>query len=166
MEIPDHKNMKKNIVKIVENLAQRVTDSLEIELVDVEQRFRGRRLHLTVYIDKPGGVFLEDCEKVSKSLGELLDREDPIPSSYTLEVSSPGVERPLKKAADFRRFKGHDVKIRTREKLDGRQNFKGVLIDFGEDLITIQTVEGEQIKVELKEVAKANLYYKNRGRGK
>lgn len=158
--------MKKNIVKIVENLARQVTNSLEIELVDVEQRFRGRRPHITVYIDKPGGVFLGDCEKVSKSLGEQLDLEDPFPYSYTLEVSSPGVERPLKKAADFHRFKGHDIKIRTHEKLDGRQNFKGLLVDFKEDLIVLQTADGEQIKIELKEVAKANLYYKNRGQRK
>jgi ribosome maturation factor RimP len=159
--------MKKNIVNIFENLARQITDSLEMELVDVEHRAgRGGGPHITVYIDKPGGVFLGDCEKVSKSLGELLDLEDPIPSRYTLEVSSPGVERPLKKAADFSRFKGHDVKIRTREKLAGRQNFKGVLTDFNDDLLTLQTAAGDQIEIKLKEVAKANLYYKNRGRGK
>jgi ribosome maturation factor RimP len=159
-------NIRKKTVSIIENLACNVTKGLEIELVDVGYGFMGGQPHVTVYIDKPGGIFLEDCEKVSKSLGELLDLEDPIPSSYTLEVSSPGIERPLKKAADFRRFEGHDVKIKTYDKLDGRRNFKGVLKKFQEDFFILQTEEGEQIKINLKEVAKANLYYKNRGRKK
>lgn len=153
-----------NIVeKTVEKLANSVTQDLGLELVDIEYKSLRRQPHLTVYIDKPGGVSLEDCEKVSKSLGELLDGEDPIPYRYILEVSSPGPARSLKKAADFRRFQGHDVQIKTYEKMNGRRNFKGVLKNFQEDFIIIETNEGEQIRIGLKEVAKANLYEKNRG---
>lgn len=153
----------KGTVGAIEKLADGVMQDLGLELVDVKLRSLRKQPHLTIYIDKPGGVSLNDCEKVSKLLGELLDGEDPIPHRYILEVSSPGPTRPLKKEADYRRFQGRDLQIRTYEKIDGRRNFKGVLKDFLGDSIIIETEEGVQIKIDLKEVAKANLYEKNRG---
>lgn len=149
-------------ISTIEKLACSVTQDLGLELVDVEYKSWRRQPHLIIYIDKPGGISLEDCEKMSKSLGELLDGEDPIPYRYILEVSSPGLERPLKKADDFRKFQGHDVKIKTYEKLNGSRNFKGILKNFQDGFIIIETEEGERIRINLKEVAKANLYDKNR----
>ncbi len=151
---------KKKIKKIIEELALMVTDKMGIELVGVDYKPAGKRSHVVVYIDKPGGVFLEDCEEVNKSLGEILDREDPIPSSYTLEVSSPGIERPLKKPDDFKRFQGNYVKIKTYNKIKERKNFTGILKEFREDLLLLETDEGERFNISLKEIAKANLWYK------
>lgn len=153
----------KGTISIIEKLAENVTEDLGLELVDVKFGSFGKQLHLTIFIDKPGGVSLDDCEKVSRALGVLLDGEDPIPHRYFLEVSSPGPERPLKKEADFRRFLEHDVQIRTVEKIDGRRNFKGVLKKFQDNFITIETGENEQIRIDYKEVAKANLYEKKQG---
>ncbi len=150
-------------VSTIEKIANSVTQDLGLELVDIKYRSFGKQPHLTIYIDKPEGVSLKDCEILSKSLGELLDEEDPIPFRYILEVSSPGLARPLKKAADFRRFQGHDVHIKTNEKIKGRRNFKGILKHHREDFIIIETEEGEQIRIDLKKVAKANLYVKKRG---
>ena len=87
---------KKGVEKIIEDLALRVLNEMDLELVGIEYKPYKGKVHLVVYIDKPGGVFIKDCEQVSKALGELLDREDPIPTEV-LEVSSPGVERPLMK---------------------------------------------------------------------
>lgn len=153
-------NSKKKITKTIEELALRITKSMGIELVGVDYFPAGNRSRVVVYIDKPGGVFLEDCEEVNKSLGEILDREDPIPSSYILEVSSPGVERPLKKPDDFRRFKGNYVKIKTHNKINERKNFAGMLKEFQENLLVIETDAGEHFTIPLHEIAKANLWYK------
>jgi ribosome maturation factor RimP len=153
---------KKNITKKIEELALMVTDKIGIELVGVDYKSSGKRPHLVVYIDKPGGVFLEDCEEVNKSLGEILDREDPIPSSYILEVSSPGIERPLKKPDDFRMFQGNYVKIKTSHKIKERKTFAGILKEFQEDLLIIETDEGEQFNIPLEEITKANLWYKQK----
>lgn len=84
---------KKSILKIVEELVLPVINEMALELAGIEYKMERGKPHLVVFIDRPGGVRLEDCERVNKALGQLLDREDPIPSSYILEVSSPGIER-------------------------------------------------------------------------
>lgn len=154
-------NKKKNITKLLEEMALKVTTGMGIELVDVEYFPAGNRSRVVVYIDKPGGVFIEDCEEVNKALGEILDREDPIPSSYLLEVSSPGVERPLKKPEDYKRFKGNYVKIKTFNKINDRKNFAGILKDFEKNLVVIEIDTGEHYTIPLQEIAKANLWYKD-----
>ncbi|HHT45735.1 MAG TPA: ribosome maturation factor RimP [Firmicutes bacterium] len=153
-------NNKQGVEKVVEDLAARVLSELDLELVGIEYKSNRGRDHLVVYIDKPGGVYLEDCELVSRSLSELLDREDPIPCSYTLEVSSPGVERPLMKKEDFDRFKGHHVRIKTYTKINGQKKFTGVLKGLQNDSIVLHTDEGETINLSLKDIAKANLFLK------
>ncbi|HHU75794.1 MAG TPA: ribosome maturation factor RimP [Firmicutes bacterium] len=156
---------RKKIRGIVEELAENAVSDLGLELVDVDFKTTGRGYHIIVYIDKKGGVFLEDCEMVSKSLGELLDLHDPIPTSYTLEVSSPGMERPLKKRKDFLRFQGEKVKIRTIDKINGSKNFTGILMDVREDSLTIKR-DKEEIKIHFENIFKANLYYKKGGKAK
>src|SRR5512136_2488935 len=96
-------------------LAAPVTDALGLELVEVEYRQEGGRMVLRIYVDRVGGVTLDDCAKVSRELDDILDAEDFIRGKYTLEVSSPGLNRQLKKASDFERFVGRLVKIRTFE---------------------------------------------------
>jgi ribosome maturation factor RimP len=156
----------KKINKIIEELALTVTGNMGIELVGVDYFPAGKRSRVVVYIDKPGGVFIEDCEEVNKSLGKILDHEDPIPSSYILEVSSPGIERPLKKPDDFRRFKGNYIKVKTYNKINGRRNFTGFLKEFSVDSLCLETDEGEQFNISLHEIAKANLWFRQNGREK
>lgn len=125
------------------------------ELVDLEARVGGNGL-LRIYIDQGRGVDLEDCERVSRQIGTLLDVEEPMPGSYTLEVSSPGLDRPLRTAAHFERFAGHEAKIRLARPLEGRRNFKGRLCGIGDDGVLID-VDGRQWNLPLAEVAAAHL---------
>lgn len=156
---------RKKIKGIVEELAAGVAEALGIELVGVDFKTTGRGYHIIVYIDKLGGIFLEDCEMVSKSLGEILDLHDPIPTSYILEVSSPGMERPLKKRKDFLRFQGEKVKIRTIDKISGSKNFTGTLAEVRENGLLLKR-EKEEIEIPFENIFKANLYYKKGGSAK
>lgn len=156
----------RTILAIIESLAARVTAPLGLELVDVEWKtFEGSPL-IVVYIDNNTGITLEHCQKVSKLLGEVLDQEDPIPSRYYLEVSSPGIERRLKKASDYARFVGSEIKIKTDKKISGSKNFRGILLEFADDNLTLLLESGESIKFELKDIARANLWYKQDSRRK
>ncbi len=151
---------RKNITAIVEELFAAIAEEAGVELVDVEVKTSQGRLHLLVYIDQPQGITLEDCERVSKLLGELLDMKDPVPSSYMLEVSSPGIERPLKKREDFRRFSGRYVKIKTYRKMDGQKNFKGLLVGLEDDRLVVQLENGREVHIDLGEISKAQLWDK------
>lgn len=152
-------NGKEQLLEIVRELASNAALQVGVELVDVELKGSRGRPHLVVYIDKPGGVFLDDCEKVNRLLGDLLDIEDPIPTSYVLEVSSPGIERALKKREDFYRFKGNHVKVKTFGKINGRKFFAGVLSEVKDESIIIAENEKE-FEVPFKEICKANLWSK------
>jgi ribosome maturation factor RimP len=154
----------KPVLAIIEALAEKVTAPIGLELVDVEWKTSEGKPHIVVYIDSDKGISLEHCQKVSKLLGEVLDREDPIPSRYFLEVSSPGIERRLKKASDYARFVGRAIKIKTDIKINGSKNFRGILKEFVHDTLTIQLDSGETIKIEMKDIARANLWYKQDSR--
>jgi ribosome maturation factor RimP len=118
------------------NLVVRVVSNANLELVHCE--FAGQKsAALRIYIDKPGGVTHEDCQVVSEQLSVLLDVEDLIPQHYTLEVSSPGVERGLYKPEDFVKFAGQRVRLRTREAIAGRRKFQGLLIGLEGDLVKL-----------------------------
>jgi ribosome maturation factor RimP len=114
-----------------EGLVQRVVEAEELELVHVEFVGEGRQATLRIYIDKPGSVNLTDCQKVSKHVSLLLDVEDFIPHHYVLEVSSPGLERPLFKEQDFQRFKGREARVMTIEAIESRRKFTGFIQEFG-----------------------------------
>ena len=103
------------------------------ELVDVEYVKEGSNWYLRAYIDKPGGIAVDDCEVVSRRLSDILDEKDYIEDSYILEVSSPGLGRPLKKEKDFRRSLGEEVEIRTYRAIDRQKEFTGILKEFDRD---------------------------------
>lgn len=141
----------------IKTLAAPVAGSLGLELVDVEFTSEHGRRVLRIYIDKPGGVTVDDCEKVSRELGTILDVEDPIPQSYNLEVSSPGLDRPLKTDKDFARFIGKRAKIKTREPLDGRRNFKAVIDNVSNGEVRVTDFDGKIFTIAIANIDKAKL---------
>lgn len=130
--------------------------ALGFELVDVELAGSGHRNTLRVYIDGPRGVTIDDCAQVSRQLSAILDVEDPIPGCYALEVSSPGLDRPLVTPEDFRRFRGEEVKLRTTDAVDGRRNFKGRLVETSEGGISID-VDGQRFELAFDRIERARL---------
>jgi ribosome maturation factor RimP len=145
-----------HIEKLVSDWTQEIVQDTDLELVDVEYVKEASGWVLRVYIDKPTGVDLEDCRTVSEALDIRLDEADPIPGPYCLEVSSPGLERPLKKPADFERFAGRKVQIRTYGAIHGRKRFEAVLNGLKGDSVVLEW-EGETIEIPLELIAKANL---------
>ncbi|KWZ76271.1 hypothetical protein HMPREF3213_04024 [Heyndrickxia coagulans] len=138
------------VVEVVEQLASPVVEGLGLELVDIEYVKEGKNWFLRVYIDKENGVDIEECGLVSERLGEKLDEADPIPHNYFLEVSSPGAERPLKKARDFERAVGRTVLVKTYEPLDGEKTFQGKLIAFHNGYLTLECkVKTKKIEKEI-----------------
>jgi ribosome maturation factor RimP len=143
----------------VQELVEKVVARLELELVHVEMA-GGRQPILQVYIDKPGGVTVEDCAQVSERLSLHLDVEDFIPTKYLLEVASPGLDRGLYKAADYERFAGLPAHIKLEAPLNGQRNFHGKLIglDKEDEVVAILEDEtGKQHRLPLAQIAKANV---------
>jgi len=125
----------------LERIATSVAQAAGLELVEAELRGSGRHQLLRITIDKPGGVTHGDCEVVSREMGERLDAEDPIPGAYSLEVTSPGVERPLKKFQDWERFTGQKARVILKEPLEGNlKHFDGVIAGAAKEASTV-TVE-------------------------
>jgi len=145
--------------KVVEQILERVTARLGLELVHWETVGPRNNFVLRVYIDKPGGVTLGDCETVSKQVGMIFDVEDPIPGSYTLEISSPGIERGLYKPADYERFAGNRVKLRTVAAINGQRNFRGKLMGINQNMVTIEADGIGKLDIEYDQIAKANIEY-------
>ena len=127
-----------------EKLLMPIMEANGFELVDVEYVKEAGNWYLRAYIDKPGGLTVDDCEVVNRELGDLLDRDDFIDDSYILEVSSPGLGRPLKKERDFIRSKGEEVEIRTYRMVDRQKEFRGVLKAWDKDTVTIETEDGQE----------------------
>ena len=125
-----------------ESLILPILEEKNFELVDVEYVKEGGTYYLRAYIDKEGGITINDCEYVARIMNEILDREDFIPDSYTFEVSSPGLGRPLKKEKDFVRNMGKDVEIRTYRSIDRSKEFVGTLKAYDKDSVTITDENG------------------------
>lgn len=151
--------MKPVDVKQLEPIIAPVVTGQGYELVDVEFKNEMGGWVLRVFIDKDGGVSLDDCANVSRELSAVLDVEDVIPQHYSLEVSSPGLNRPLRKASDFARFVGQKAKIRTRHPVgESRRNFSGTLVAVEGGKVKIDV--GDQVcEVPVDDVEKANLVY-------
>jgi ribosome maturation factor RimP len=151
--------MKPVDIQQLVKLSEPVVAGQGYELVDVEFKNELGQWILRVFIDKAGGVGLEDCATVSRELSAVLDVADAIPQHYSLEVSSPGLNRPLKKEADFARFVGKKAKIRTRRPIgESRRNFSGTLV--GVDAGKVKIDVGDQVcEVPVEDVEKANLVY-------
>jgi ribosome maturation factor RimP len=140
----------------LQNMIEPVLDTMGYELVGMEYVPGGKGTILRVYIDSDSGITLDDCERVSHQVSGLLDVEDPIHGHYALEISSPGLDRPLFTEEHFARFQGYPVKFRLHEPLDGRRKFKGIIqaVD-GENIL--MDVEGEVLTLTLDMIEKANL---------
>ncbi|WP_028843002.1 ribosome maturation factor RimP [Thermodesulfobacterium thermophilum] len=127
-----------------------------IELVDLEWKRERTGWVLRLFIDKPGGVTIGDCAKISEMVGKILDKEDLIHRSYNLEVSSPGIERPLVKKEDFERFRGEKAKVVLKTPLEGRKNFSGIILGIEEEFLLLE-VDQKVWRLPLGEIKKANL---------
>lgn len=130
--------------------------ALGFELVDVELSGGSRHATLRIYIDSPAGVNVDNCAKVSRQLSALLEVEDPLPGSYTLEVSSPGLDRPLVTPADFTRYVGETIKVRMRQPLMGRKNFTGRLVEVAAEHAVVE-VDKEQFDLAFDAMDRARL---------
>ncbi|HKE60018.1 MAG TPA: ribosome maturation factor RimP [Pyrinomonadaceae bacterium] len=145
------------IAERVQELAERVAIDHGFELVHAEVAGPDNKPIVRVFIDKPQGVTHEDCSEVSFHLGTILDVEDFIHSSYTLEVSSPGLERGLYKRADFERFAGSTAKLKTRQPIEGQRNFRGRILGLEGDDVLFEDRTSGQVRVPLEWISKANL---------
>ena len=146
------------IQRQVEELAETLVVSEGMELVDLEYRRQGPRWVLRLFIDKEDGVTIDDCANISKELGDLLDVKDIIPQAYVLEVSSPGLNRPLRKKEDFSRFAGRKVQIRLFTPMEGRKKIVGNLVGIENETVIVAAPEG-RYSVALKDIDRANLVY-------
>lgn len=148
---------KKNIESMVTSYLEPITSKFQYDIVDVEYVKEGASWFLRVFIDKPGGITINDCEKTSRALEAILDEKDPIKTAYILEVSSPGLDRPLKKEADFHRAEGKIVDIKLYQSLNNQQEFQGELQGLEDGKVTIITQDDQTITFALKDIAIARL---------
>jgi ribosome maturation factor RimP len=148
--------VEKEVIAEIRTLAETLCDTEGLELVHVEYRREQTGRVMRFYLDKPGGVTLEDCSTVSRELGDALDVHLPHLGPYRLEVSSPGASRPLSQAKDFERFTGREAKIRTTAPIDGRKNFTGVLAGVSEGVLRLDTGQ-KRVSVPLDGILKAHL---------
>lgn len=133
-----------------------ILQSQGMELVDLEYQRESPGWVLRIYIDREGGITVEDCAELSGELGAILEVRDLIANPYTLEVSSPGLTRPLKKPEDYNKYRNRLVKIKTFEPIEGQKNFKGVLQGLEDGKVHMQA-EGRILEIPLRDIAKANL---------
>jgi ribosome maturation factor RimP len=148
--------MSKKVAELVEEIAKPIVDSMELELVDVEYVKEGAQWYLRVFIDKAEGIDLDDCQAVSQQLDTILDEKDPIPNAYILEVSSPGIERPLKKPEHFQRFAGSAIVLKTFAPIEGKKEFIGQLQGLNGSNIEVK-INGNVMFFPLDKVASARL---------
>ncbi len=136
-----------------------IIEANNLELVDVEYVKEGSDYYLRVYADKEGGITINDCEIVNRALGDLLDKDDYIDDAYILEVSSPGLTRPLKKENDFKRSIGKLVEIKTFAKVNGAKEFEGILKAYDADTVTIELEDETEIVVSRKDISMIRLAF-------
>ena len=145
-----------SVIENIQNMVEPILIDNNMELVDLEYRKEGVGKVLRLFIDKNDGVTVEDCAIISRELGTLMDVNEIIEEKYVLEVSSPGLRRPLKKIDDFKRFKGSYVLIKTYEPVENRKVFKGYLTDITEDGVEIE-ISGSKYNLSYNQIKKANL---------
>jgi ribosome maturation factor RimP len=152
--------MDNDVKEKIRQLAEPVVDSEGMELIHVECLKMHSRWIIRLFLDKEGGITLDDCANISSQLGDIFDIREVINGSYTLEVSSPGFDRPISRDQDFIKYKNSRVNIKTDEKIEGSKNFHGTLVDYieeaGQKLILID-IAGKIYRIPKKDVVKANL---------
>lgn len=143
-------------LEILEAILSPVVEGLSYECWGIEYISQGKHSVLRVYIDKPDGITLDDCTLVSRQLSAVLDVEDPITTEYTLEVSSPGVDRPLLKLAHFEQFAGHNVQLRLKMPFEGKRKYSGIIKGIeGEDVVLV--VGEHELLLPIESIDKANI---------
>jgi len=147
---------KEEFIAEVKDLTEPLCESMGMELVHVEYQRESRGIILRIYIDKPGGTTLDDCVFINRQLSDTLDLHFDGSGSYSLEVSSPGSDRPLNKKLDFEKFKGRVARIKTIAPVNGQKNFKGVLLGISEETINI-SLDDKTVAIPFKEVKSARL---------
>jgi len=146
------------VTKQVESLVEPILEQMGYELVDVEYVSSFGRWILRLFVDKEGGVTIGDCARISEELGDLIDVKEFIRHEYSLEVSSPGLDRPLRKEKDLSRAFGKRVRVRLGVPLEGRRNFTGILLRYGDGILHLD-LDGKEVALSWRDVAKANLIY-------
>lgn len=142
-----------------EELITPILERMHFELVDVEYVKEGGTWYLRAYIDKGGGITVNDCEDVAREMNEILDKEDFVEESYVFEVSSPGLGRPLKKEKDYIRSMGKEIEIRTYRAINREKEFYGILSAYDESTVTIETEDGGKLTFEKSDVALIRLAF-------
>ena len=142
-----------------EELLAPIAEVNQVEIYDVEYVKEGSDYYLRVYADKEGGITIGDCEIVNRALGDLLDQDDYIGDAYILEVSSPGLTRPLKKENDFRRSVGKIVEIKTFTKINGVKEFEGVLKAYDEGSVTVELEDETELTISRKDISMIRLAF-------
>jgi len=149
--------MSSDLINRIGEIARPILDSMGLELVEVEYSGHGGRGRVRLFIDKAGGVTLDDCEQASRSIGIALDVEDPIPIPYILEVSSPGLDRPLKRREDFERTRGQRIKVRTSQAIEDRWDWTGRLQGLRDGQVVLVLPEGREVLLPLDLVSFARI---------
>jgi len=148
------------VAETVTDFVLPIAHSEDLNLIDVEFLKEGSDWILRIFLEnKDGDLTIEECEKVSRALSIILDEEDPIDKSYILEVSSPGLERPLKTEEDFERFRGELIAVKTFKKINGEKEFIGTLKEFADDQITLILDDGQEISSDYSLVARTNFTF-------
>ena len=142
-----------------EQLVMPIVDENKFELVDIEYVKEAGNWFLRVYIDKQGGITIDDCELVSRALSEQLDKDDFIEDSYILEVSSPGLGRPLKKEKDFERSIGKEVEVRLFQAINKQKEYIGILTSYDKDTVTVELEEENPLTIQRKNIALIRLAF-------
>ncbi|MBT8063998.1 MAG: ribosome maturation factor RimP [Xanthomonadales bacterium] len=138
------------------NLLKPLIEDLGYEFVGLEQRSDPKNPVLAIYIDRPEGISVEDCERVSREVAALLDVEDPIQGRYSLEISSPGLDRPLFNLQQFEQFRGETAQVTVYAPVEGRRKFKGAILETADRAVVLDQ-DGEQVTLEMSNIAKARL---------
>lgn len=158
LSLDTRQGVVKNSVVKVGDLIGPTVEALGLQLWGIEHTQQGKYSVLRIFIENEDGVSIEDCEKVSRQVSAILDVEDPIAGEYTLEVSSPGLDRPLFTLEQFSQFEGSEVDVRLRTPLEGRRKFKGLISAVSDTEVSMQ-VDGEEFHLPHAEIEKANVVY-------
>jgi ribosome maturation factor RimP len=155
-----NEGIRKEVQRRVEEIADSLLRDEGLELVDLEYRREGRRWVLRLFIDKEGGVTVEDCATVSRELGDILDAKDAVPEAYVLEVSSPGLNRRVRKRKDFSRFAGRKVEVRLTAPQQGRRKIVGRILGVEGEAVVVAAPEATY-SIALEDIARAILVYES-----
>ncbi|MDY6861403.1 MAG: ribosome maturation factor RimP [Thermodesulfobacteriota bacterium] len=145
------------IYEDIRRVAEPAIEALGMELIKVEIATKHKGRILRLYIDKEGGINLDDCVTISRQINPMLDVENILKGSYTIEVSSPGLDRPLTREKDFIKYKGESIKIETKESIENRKNFQGEIVDIKDKILVLKIEEGKTAEIPLFLIMKARL---------